>query len=105
CGSKEGNFQYVESSEDIPGTMETTLGLLEISDKNLYLKIGDNQILQTYFDNEGLGTIVLTGDLETKIDKITILKDNQIVDIADADKYEISLPPRQIFNDDPTSVL
>ncbi|RHZ82631.1 hypothetical protein Glove_106g44 [Diversispora epigaea] len=105
CGSKEGNFQYVESSEDIPGTMETTLKLLEISDKNLYLKIGDNQILQTYFDNEGLGTIILTSDLATKIDKITVFKESQVVDVADDDKYEISLPPRQILNDDPTSVL
>ncbi|CAG8475296.1 4639_t:CDS:2 [Ambispora leptoticha] len=77
-GTKQGNFQYVKSSGDIPNTMKTTLELLALGDRNVFVKIGDNQELQTSFDNEGRGRLVLTGeDKSVRGKKITILKENE----------------------------
>ncbi|KAG9297718.1 hypothetical protein G9A89_011233 [Geosiphon pyriformis] len=77
-GTKQGNFQYVRSSGDIPNTMKTTLELLALGDRNAYVKIGGNEALRTSFDNDGRGRLVLTGEnkvVHTK--QVRILKDKE----------------------------
>ena len=96
-GTKQGNFQYIQSSEDIPSTMNTTLELLELGDRNLYIKIGENDFLPIGFDVEGHGRLVLTGEA-SKIEgqKVSVFKDQE-----SGEKFEIETPPVQVQPGDP----
>ncbi|CAG8466994.1 1034_t:CDS:2 [Ambispora gerdemannii] len=77
-GTKQGNFQYVETTVDIGKTMKTTLELLSLGDRNIFVKIGDNEAIQTAFDNEGCGRLVLTEENKSvRGKKVTILKDQE----------------------------
>ncbi|CAG8573990.1 2824_t:CDS:2 [Ambispora gerdemannii] len=98
-GTKQGNFQYVKSSSDIPNTMKTTLELLALGDRNVFVKIG-GQELQTSFDNEGRGRLVLTGENKNVRDKkITILKEKEGVNTHIVDAL------REVNQSDPEATL
>ncbi|RIB25054.1 hypothetical protein C2G38_2166846 [Gigaspora rosea] len=100
AGNKDGNFQYVSSSEKIVETMETTRQLLELSDQILYVKVGDQEPLPTTFNDEGCGNLVLIGNA-SNVDgkKITILKDLEC-----SEKYEFPTLPNQILANDPMAI-
>ncbi|GBC02143.1 hypothetical protein RclHR1_04480007 [Rhizophagus clarus] len=99
-GTKQGNFQYVQSSGDIQSTMSTTLELLELGDRSLYVKMGD-ELLPTGFDVHGRGKLVLTGEnanIEGR--KLSIFKDKE-----SEEKFDIETDPIQVHPDDPLATL
>ena len=56
--------------------MTTTSELLELGDRTLYVKIGENEILSTGFDDQGRGKLVLTGETaKVEGQKFSIFKD------------------------------
>ncbi|RIA98283.1 hypothetical protein C1645_870824 [Glomus cerebriforme] len=100
-GTKQGNFQYIQSSEDIQSTMNTTLQLLELDDRSFYVKIGENEFLPIGFDVYGRGKLILTGEA-AKIEgqKVSIFKDNK-----SEEKFDFETVPIQIHPDDPLVTL
>ncbi|CAG8479656.1 4808_t:CDS:2 [Racocetra persica] len=101
AGNKEGNFQYVNESEKIVETMETTQKLLELNDLTLYVKVGDQEPLPTTFDDKGYGKLFLSGTATNVAGKkIAILKD-----LESSKKYEIPTLPSQIPANDPMVTL
>ncbi|CAG8542647.1 17837_t:CDS:2 [Funneliformis caledonium] len=100
-GTKQGNFQYVKSSGEIKSTMKTTLELLELGDRTLYMKLGERELLPIEFDNEGHGKLVLTGDA-AKVEghKISIFKEQE-----SNETFDFESTPIQIQPDDPTATL
>ncbi|RGB39494.1 hypothetical protein C1646_811922 [Rhizophagus diaphanus] len=101
-GTKQGNFQYVQSSGDIQSTMNTTLELLELSDRTLYVKISDDdEFLPTGFDVHGRGKLVLTGEnANIKGRKFSIFKDKE-----SGENFDIETDPIQVQPDDPLATL
>jgi hypothetical protein len=100
-GTKQGNFQYVQSAGDIPSTMTTTLELLELGDRTLYVKIGENEFLPTGFDDQGRGKLVLTGETaNVEGRKFSIFKDQE-----SGEKFDIETTPIQVQFDDPIATL
>lgn len=100
-GTKQGNFQYVQSSGDIQSTMNTTLELLELSDRTLYVKISDDEFLPTGFDVHGRGKLVLTDEnANIKGRKFSIFKDKE-----SGENFDIETDPIQVQPDDPLATL
>lgn len=91
CGSKEGNFSYIRSSDEILHKMKTTQQLLELSNKTLYAKIEGHEPLPAHFDDQGIAILILAASIEDK--QITIFDDNEA-------KYVIE-SPSQIPASDP----
>ncbi|CAI2171102.1 523_t:CDS:2 [Funneliformis geosporum] len=100
-GTKQGNFQYVKSSDEIKSTMKITLELLELGDRTLYMKLGERELLPIGFDNEGHGQLVLTGDVaKVEGQKISIFKDQE-----SNEKFDFESTPIQIQPDDHMATL
>jgi hypothetical protein len=100
-GTKQGNFQYVQSSGDIQSTMNTTLELLELGDRTLYVKIGEDEFLPTGFDVHGRGKFVLTGEnANIKGRKFSVFKDKE-----SGENLDIETDPVQVHPNDPLATL
>ncbi|RIA92317.1 hypothetical protein C1645_79793 [Glomus cerebriforme] len=98
CGRKEGNFLYIKSSDEILDKMKTTLQLLELSNKTLYVKIGDREPLPAHFDDQGVAILILTGDASNVEGRqITVLEDLK----KNREKYIFESPPSQVPASDP----
>ena len=81
--------------------MKTTLDLLELGDRTLYVKFGENEFLPTGFDDEGHGKLVLTGEAaKVQGQKISVFKDQE-----SGEKFDIEATPIQIQPDDPMATL
>src|SRR2546423_921353 len=81
--------------------MTTTLELLELGDRTLYVKIGENEFLPTGFDDQGHGKLVLTGET-AKVEgrKVSIFKDKE-----SGEKFDIETIPIQVQPGDPMATL
>nr|CAG8583457.1 5211_t:CDS:10 [Entrophospora candida] len=107
-GTKQGNFQYVKSSIDIQGTMETTVGLLELGERLLYVNIGPDKILPINIGDDGNGTIILKGE-SSKLDETTpiyLLKEESYLSNGaesnnNNNNNKIRAPLKQIQPDEP----
>jgi hypothetical protein len=98
CGSKEGNFLYIKSSDQIVGKMKTTLQLLGSSYKTLYVKIGDEKPQPANFDDEGVAVLILNEDVScVEGKKVKILEDLK----ENKEKYVFESLPSQIPDNDP----
>ncbi|CAG8604767.1 17967_t:CDS:2 [Acaulospora morrowiae] len=106
CAKKEGNFQYVKSSGDIPETMKITFELLETGDRTFYLQIGDRNPLPVNFDGNGFGKVALAGDSSKVEGQSIIVKKSIEAEVNTSEIEQCELPvPRRILEDDPGSAL
>lgn len=81
--------------------MNTTLELLELSDRTLYVKISDDEFLPTGFDVHGRGKLVLTDEnANIKGRKFSIFKDKE-----SGENFDIETDPIQVQPDDPLATL
>ncbi|CAG8676015.1 4530_t:CDS:2, partial [Acaulospora morrowiae] len=96
CGSKGGNFMYIKDSNEIPNILSVMIPLLELRDRTLYVKVGDQDPLAEQFDDQGSGTVILKGKVEGE--RITVLRH-----LRSHEKYEFQ-PPHQISNSNPKAI-
>ncbi|CAG8699321.1 12779_t:CDS:10, partial [Acaulospora morrowiae] len=96
CGSKGGNFMYIKDSSEIPNILSVMIPLLELRDRTLYVKVGDQDPLAEQFDDQGSGTVILKGKVEGE--RITVLRH-----LRSHEKYEFQ-PPQQISNSSPRAI-
>lgn len=81
--------------------MNTTLELLELGDRTLYVKSSDDEFLPIGFDDHGRGKLVLTGEnANIKGRKFSIFKDKE-----SGENFDIETDPIQVHPDDPLATL